>query len=145
MELHDELHNDDQPVGRVLTRREILSLFGGAGAALVIAGGLTRVALAQDATAEATAATSDALAVCVVRPAETEGPYFVDEMLNRSDIRIDPTDNRVVDGLPLYLTFHVSQTSAGACTRQEIGCAGFAWFASPDSAMQRHHGQHFSR
>ncbi len=107
-----ELHNDDQPVGRVLTRREILSLFGGAGAALIIGGGLTRIVLAQDATA--TAGTS--AAACVVRPAETEGPYFVDEMLNRSDIRIDPTDNSTVDGLPLYVTFRVSQTSANACT-----------------------------
>jgi hypothetical protein len=25
---------------------------------------------------------------CVVRPTQTEGPYFVDERLNRSDIRI---------------------------------------------------------
>src|SRR5262245_47159025 len=30
---------------------------------------------------------------CVVRPALTEGPYFVDERLNRSDIRTDPSTN----------------------------------------------------
>ncbi len=82
-----ELHNDDKPVGRVLTRREILTLFGGAGAALLASGSALRL-LAQEATPEATA---DALATCVVRPDMTEGPYFVDEMLNRSDIRDDPT------------------------------------------------------
>jgi protocatechuate 3,4-dioxygenase beta subunit len=73
--------------------------------------------LAQDSTA--TAEATDATAACVVRPAETEGPYFVDEMLNRSDIRIDPSDGSVVDGLPLYLTFRVSQMSANTCTPLE--------------------------
>src|SRR5436305_317301 len=29
---------------------------------------------------------------CVLRPAQTEGPYFVEEKLNRSDIRVDPSD-----------------------------------------------------
>src|SRR5262249_7720088 len=39
------------------------------------------------ATAASTSAGSGAAAMCVVRPAMTEGPYFVDEKLNRSDIR----------------------------------------------------------
>lgn len=112
MATHDKnLENDDAPVGRILTRREILGLFGGAGAALLVGSGFMRV-LAQDATAEAT---SDAIASCVVRPALTEGPYFVDEMLNRSDIRVDPTDGSVKEGVPLYLTFRVSQMSDSAC------------------------------
>ena len=37
---------------------------------------------------------------CVVRPEQTEGPYFVDEMLNRSDIRSDPSDGSVKEGVP---------------------------------------------
>lgn len=110
-----DIHDDDKPVGRVLTRREILSLFGGAGAAVLVGGGFMRV-LAQDATAEATA---DAIAACVVRPEMTEGPYFVDEMLNRSDIRVDPSDGSIKDGVPLYLTFRVSLMSANACTPLE--------------------------
>jgi protocatechuate 3,4-dioxygenase beta subunit len=40
---------------------------------------------------------------CVVTPQQTEGPYFVDERLNRSDIRSDPSDGSVKDGLPLAL------------------------------------------
>jgi protocatechuate 3,4-dioxygenase beta subunit len=50
-----------------------------------------------------------------VRPEVTEGPYFVDEMLNRMDIRIDPSDGTVVDGLPLHLIFNVSDVTNGTC------------------------------
>jgi protocatechuate 3,4-dioxygenase beta subunit len=53
---------------------------------------------------------------CVVRPEQTEGPYFVDEKLNRSDIRTDPSDNSVKPGAPLKLEFQVSRIAAGACT-----------------------------
>ena len=52
---------------------------------------------------------------CVVRPEQTEGPYFVDERLNRSDIRSDPTDGRVKPGTPLALTLLVSRLNAGDC------------------------------
>ena len=51
-------------------------------------------------TAEmATAETSNLTAVpdCVVRPELTEGPYFVDAQLNRSDIRSDPASGAVSD------------------------------------------------
>jgi protocatechuate 3,4-dioxygenase beta subunit len=44
-----------------------------------------------------------------VRPEQTEGPYFVDEMLNRSDIRPDPSSGEVKEGLPLQITMRVSQ------------------------------------
>jgi protocatechuate 3,4-dioxygenase beta subunit len=56
---------------------------------------------------------------CVVRPAMTEGPYFVDEMLNRADIRSDPSDGSVKEGTPLELTFLVSQIGGNACTPLE--------------------------
>ncbi|HEY3257641.1 MAG TPA: intradiol ring-cleavage dioxygenase, partial [Gemmatimonadaceae bacterium] len=52
---------------------------------------------------------------CVVRPAETAGPYYVEEKLNRSDIRSDPSDGSVRDGAPLELTFNVSQLAMGVC------------------------------
>jgi protocatechuate 3,4-dioxygenase beta subunit len=51
-----------------------------------------------------------------VRPAQTEGPYFVDEKLNRSDIRSDPSDGTIKPGTPLELTFAVSQLGTGSCT-----------------------------
>jgi protocatechuate 3,4-dioxygenase beta subunit len=45
-------------------------------------------------------------------PGLTEGPYWVDEMLNRSDVRNDPTSGVVQVGLPLYLAVNVSQLNA---------------------------------
>ncbi len=48
-------------------------------------------------------------------PQQTEGPYFVDEMLDRSDIRSDPTDGSVQDGIPLRLVIHVYDINNGSC------------------------------
>jgi len=53
---------------------------------------------------------------CIVRPEQTEGPYFVDERLNRSDIRSDPSDGSVKEGLPLQLAFRVHEIRDNACT-----------------------------
>jgi protocatechuate 3,4-dioxygenase beta subunit len=47
---------------------------------------------------------------CVVTPQQTEGPYFVDERLHRSDIRSDPSDGSVKEGLPLALEIRVFTT-----------------------------------
>ncbi|GAB4511780.1 MAG: hypothetical protein OHK0046_10340 [Anaerolineae bacterium] len=117
MSTHDiDLHDDDQPVGRLLTRREILRLFGGTGAALALGLGLPRLVSAQAGTDTPTVdPTSTPLPSCVVRPELTEGPYFVDNDLNRSDIRLDPTDESVRVGLPLWLTFRVSEITRRAC------------------------------
>ncbi len=52
---------------------------------------------------------------CVVRPQQTEGPYFVDEELNRSDIRTDPSNGFVSQGIPLRLAFYVSQLNDNGC------------------------------
>lgn len=95
--------HDDDGVGRILSRRELIALLGAAGAgALVGAPALTRL----DAQVPG----------CVVVPAQMEGPYFVDARLNRSDIRTDPSDKAVSPGVPLRVAFRVSQMSAaGAC------------------------------
>src|SRR4029079_4165250 len=113
MKTHDmELHDDDKPIGRVLTRREVLALLGGAGAAFFVGTGFKNLRISQ--TPEATAIDTS-LPSCVVKPAKTEGPYFVDEMLNRSDIRIEPSDNSVQDGMLLNLIFNVSDVSNIMC------------------------------
>ena len=44
---------------------------------------------------------------CVVTPRQTEGTYFVDEHLLRSDIRSDPSDGSIKEGLPLALEIRV--------------------------------------
>lgn len=53
---------------------------------------------------------------CVVSPALTEGPYFVDEALNRSDIRSDPSSGESRQGAPLELTLRVWQVRGDDCT-----------------------------
>ena len=53
---------------------------------------------------------------CIVRPEQTEGPYFVDERLNRSDIRSEPSDSSVKEGLPLQLALRVHEIHGNNCT-----------------------------
>lgn len=76
--------------------------------ALVGCGGNSRV------TRRGTGGSSDG--PCVVRAAQTEGPYFVDELLIRSDIRSDPTTGEVKEGVPLRVIFRVSELFDGACS-----------------------------
>lgn len=126
------MDNDDRQVGKILKRRDILKLFGVAGAATLAAcapavantvapptnapqaTNTTQIAVATSTQAAASATVVGALPACIVRPALTEGPYFVDEKLDRSDIRSDPADGSVRDGTPLELTFLVSQIN-GNC------------------------------
>jgi protocatechuate 3,4-dioxygenase beta subunit len=126
MRKHKDMDDDDRPIGRILSRREVLALLGGSGAALLAAcapGALaspspSTSAQATSAAATAAAAASSAattLPSCIVRPAVTEGPYFVDEKLNRSDIRSDPTNGTVKPGAALTLTFLVSRVSGSSC------------------------------
>jgi protocatechuate 3,4-dioxygenase beta subunit len=112
--------NDDEPIGRILSRREVLKLLGATGLAVLVGCGPDGTTTEQAANTAVPAATtaSEVAAVpsCVVRPEQTEGPYFVDERLERSDIRTDPGTGARKAGLPLALTFAVSQISNGACT-----------------------------
>lgn len=123
------MDNDDAQIGRILSRREVLALLGGSSVALLAAcapGALaspspsvTAQATSAAATGTAAAATTPAattLPSCIVRPALTEGPYFVDEKLDRSDIRSDPATGTVRPGALLNLTFLVSRVSGSACT-----------------------------
>ncbi|MEZ4709206.1 MAG: intradiol ring-cleavage dioxygenase [Caldilineaceae bacterium] len=150
--IEEHEHDDDKPVGRILSRREIFTLLGSVGSAVLIAGGFRAVMAdsvylplvanngapgtipstatptatgAPTATSTATGAptatttpvaTATSIPLCVVSPELTEGPYFVDEQLNRADIRIDPSDNSVRDGAQLNLTLRAYAVSGGSCT-----------------------------
>lgn len=48
-------------------------------------------------------------------PQQIEGPYFVDDMPNRSDIRSDTSNGSVEQGIPLDLIIHVYGVSNGSC------------------------------
>jgi protocatechuate 3,4-dioxygenase beta subunit len=54
-------------------------------------------------------------ASCVLRPAQTPGPYFLDEMLERSDIREDPTTGLVKEGVPLRVALSVFWARVDGC------------------------------
>jgi len=91
--------------GPLLSRREVVIFLGTTGAAWLMAGNLSPKLVVAGTGGPS----------CVVRPEQTEGPYFVDERLNRSDIRSDPTDGRVKSGTQLALTLQVSRLGAGDC------------------------------
>jgi hypothetical protein len=79
--------------------------------ALIACGGDSSLAsTASDTTS------SGSTTACVLTASLTEGPFFVDEMLNRSDIRYDPVTGALSDGVLLNLTFNVSRASNSACT-----------------------------
>ena len=52
---------------------------------------------------------------CVVVPELTEGPYYVDVNLERSDIRPNTGDGAVSEGAPLELGWVVSQVDGDGC------------------------------
>lgn len=95
------MRDDEHQIGCV-SRREALTLLGTAGAAM-LAGRTSWSSAAEPALA------------CVASPEQTEGPYFVDERLNRSDIRSDPADGSMKEGLPLTLKLVISSVAGGKC------------------------------
>ena len=97
------MHNDDRQTGRIMSRREALALLGTAGAAML-------------AGRSSWSPAAEPVLSCVASPAQTEGPYFVDERLNRSDIRSDPADGSMREGVPLALKLVIASVAAGQCT-----------------------------
>lgn len=165
----DPSDNDDALIGRILSRRQALTLLGGAGAVLLSAcasgSKTTSAAEATSTVAPATTATSAtgppagagttattvavAAPSCVVKPELTEGPYFVDEKLNRSDIRPDPSGGPGAEGVPLKLAFRVSQVGSAGCTALS-GATVDVWHCDAagvysDEAANRSVGKKFLR
>lgn len=103
------MDKEDRIRGRLFGRRDALRLLGLGGAALLAAraSGQPR---AGDAPAVA-----GSIPACIARPELTEGPYFVDERLERSDLRSDPSDGSVQEGARLDLAIRVARLDAGGC------------------------------
>jgi protocatechuate 3,4-dioxygenase beta subunit len=99
------MREEDIQSRQLFSRREILVLAGAGGAIWLMTG--TR--------SQAQAASDTPQPLCLVRPEQTEGPYFVDERLNRTDIRSDPSNGKITPGTQLALTFHISHVRAGEC------------------------------
>src|SRR3954470_23366511 len=120
--------DDDRLIGSVLSRREVLALMGAVSVGAVAvacapgsAASGSAAAAASGGTGGTAVATATAVAVasslpsCVVVPELTEGPYYVDEKLDRSDIRVDTSDGSVSEGAVLTLDWVVSQVDGNAC------------------------------
>ena len=93
--------DDDRLAGRIFTRREALGIFG--------AGALSLWPFAG------TRAAAQGSVGCVATPEQTDGPFFVDERLNRADVRSDPAGGAVSEGIPLTLAFAVQAVSTRGC------------------------------
>lgn len=83
----------------MLARRDVLKM-GAVGAVGLTGLGSVRTAFGQ----------------CATNPSQTQGPFWVDEMLNRSDIRSDPTTGILQQGVPLRLAINVSEIQSGVCS-----------------------------
>jgi protocatechuate 3,4-dioxygenase beta subunit len=102
----------------MMTRRHLLRAALSSAAAAVLAactgkktpGATATRSPAASSTPTPSPTTTVPVPACVVRPELTEGPYFVDEKINRADIREDR------EGVPLRLRFNVAQLDAAACT-----------------------------
>jgi protocatechuate 3,4-dioxygenase beta subunit len=95
----------DESRRSLFSRREALVLLGAASAGWLITG----------IRSQAHAASNTPRSLCLVRPEQTEGPYFVDERLHRIDIRSDPSNGTISPGTQLALTFHISRIRGEEC------------------------------
>jgi uncharacterized protein (TIGR03437 family) len=85
----------------LLNRRKTLALLGGAGAAAL--------------TGWASEHIVNAASCLALAAPQTEGPYWVEENLNRLDIRVDPSDGSVRPGVPLVLSIAVQEVTSAGC------------------------------
>jgi protocatechuate 3,4-dioxygenase beta subunit len=94
-----------------INRRDLLGRAAMAATTLIV----SRALPVLGATASRPARAGTRPGSCVLTAALEEGPFFVDEKLNRSDIRSDPTSGAMASGTLLRLTFNVGRAVAGAC------------------------------
>jgi protocatechuate 3,4-dioxygenase beta subunit len=110
------------PARARLSRRDLLGLAAKGAASVVVSQSVLLACAAGAASATDTSGATSTTGTtptgpsCVLTAGLTEGPFFVDEKLNRSDIRTDPGSGVVSAGIPLALTFNVSRAANGACT-----------------------------
>ena len=86
---------------------------------------------------------------CVVTPTATEGPYFVDEALNRSDLTSGTRAPAVIEGMPLALNVSVYRVTDAGCT-PVVGAKVDLWHADAagvysDLAREGTRGENYLR
>jgi len=102
--MHQKIHRDGVHNQGITRRRTLAALFSAGGAAFFIP--------AWNETVEA----ADTLTCVSTTPTVTEGPYWVDEKLFRSDIRTDPATGVARAGVPLMLTINIQNLSSSDCS-----------------------------
>src|SRR5258706_14145413 len=103
------MESDDIFIVRILSRREVLRLFGASSiVAIAGCGGGAAVTTGSNNNNG-----SGGTINLVVTPALVEGPFFVDEKLNRSDVTSGTSRASVINGMPLTLNFGVYSVSGG--------------------------------
>jgi len=106
------MDGDHREIGRILSRREALALLGASATMMV---GYSR----ERGLSASTSTLAAPETPCLVRPQQTEGPYFSDGQVERSDIRTDPSTGVARAGVPLQLAFHVTLPRNGECSPLE--------------------------
>lgn len=92
----------DDYTSKSYSRRDFLGLLGTGAAAIMFSCNSANKASVPETS----------LPPCIGVLEQTEGPYFVDENLNRSDIRTDSATGTARDGTPLEIEFQVSGIGA---------------------------------
>ncbi|AXF86260.1 hypothetical protein DTO96_102006 [Ephemeroptericola cinctiostellae] len=95
-----------------ITRRQTLSILG---ASLLTACTRDGMPPPNDTQSSPLPDNSHTNPQCYARAQQTEGPYFVDEQLNRTDIRNDPATGKISAGVPLTLNFTISNINDMNC------------------------------
>ncbi len=104
------MEHDDEPVGRIITRRQSLKILGAGGISLV-AGASHGQKAPSTQRATSRQVSNQGCVDLVVAPELTEGPFFVDEMLLRSDLASGTDRTSVVNGLPFTLQVTVYEVN----------------------------------
>lgn len=115
------MDNDDKTIGRIYSRREALQRLGGVGFAAVI-GGRLELAASQQGQAQ----DDFYKKFMVATPELTEGPFFNDDGIMRSNLLEGTTRSSVVDGYPLELRIRIWELS-GQSARPLKGAKVDVW------------------
>ena len=96
-----------KPGSRPMSRRNALGTLGALGVVSLLG---ARTRLVQPARAAVVGG-----GACTLTPELTIGPYFVDERLDRSDVRGDSTSPFIADAVPLHLMIDATSVLAAGC------------------------------
>ncbi len=102
------MDHDDEGIGRIFSRREAIEKAAAAGLLALFGGGAARALTRQVGQSAPVPLEKRFL---VVSPELTEGPFFEDEGLERSDLLEGTTRPSVVNGLPFTLRLRLWELS----------------------------------